>query len=94
MSFAVFHLHLLCDVVGSRGPDGFQWPLPYLKPFSAEVLISWQYQWELNAWPNILIGFTLIAATFLFAKKYRRSPFELVSVRANDAFLRITDKIT
>src|SRR2546427_13309560 len=25
-----FHLHLWCDVVGARGPDGYQWPIPYL----------------------------------------------------------------
>jgi len=23
LSFAVFHLHLLCDLIGSRGPDGY-----------------------------------------------------------------------
>ncbi len=28
------HLHLFCDVIGSRGPDGYQWPIPYLEPFS------------------------------------------------------------
>ena len=25
-----FHLHLFEDVLGSRGPDGYQWPIPYL----------------------------------------------------------------
>src|SRR5437899_9499889 len=24
-----FHLHLLEDVLGSRGPEGYQWPIPY-----------------------------------------------------------------
>ena len=23
-----FHLHLLCDIAGARGPDGHQWPIP------------------------------------------------------------------
>jgi hypothetical protein len=27
-----FHLHLVEDVLGARGPDGYQWPIPYLKP--------------------------------------------------------------
>src|SRR6476620_2762314 len=27
-----FHLHLLADLVGARGPDGYQWPIPYLLP--------------------------------------------------------------
>src|SRR5688572_11497987 len=35
--FISFHLHLLCDLVGARGPDGDQWPIPYLRPFSAAV---------------------------------------------------------
>jgi len=29
-----FNLHLLGDLVGARGPDGHQWPIPYLLPFS------------------------------------------------------------
>src|SRR3954468_7702977 len=32
IAFLSFHLHLLEDVLGSRGPDGYQWPIPYLKP--------------------------------------------------------------
>src|ERR1051325_6405018 len=32
-----FHLHLLADLVGARGPDGFQWPIPYLLPFSSKA---------------------------------------------------------
>jgi hypothetical protein len=27
------HIHLFEDVLGSRGPDGYQWPIPYLAPF-------------------------------------------------------------
>ena len=92
-SFAVFHLHLICDVIGSKGPDGYQWPLPYLTPFSGEVLITWPHQWELNAWPNILIGASLVVATFVFARKYRRAPFELISTKADEAFLRIVDRM-
>lgn len=33
LAFLTFHLHLLCDLVGARGPDGYQWPIPYLLPF-------------------------------------------------------------
>src|SRR5260221_3290431 len=32
--FLSFHLHLLCDLVGALGPDGDQWPVPDLLPFS------------------------------------------------------------
>jgi inner membrane protein len=47
-----FHLHLFEDVLGSRGPDGYQWPIPYLQPFSSALQWSWRGQWGLNAWPN------------------------------------------
>src|SRR5687768_11098345 len=29
--FVSFHLHLLGDLVGAKGPDGDQWPIPYLE---------------------------------------------------------------
>ena len=60
LAFLAFHLHLLGDLVGSRGPDGYQWPIPYFFPFSADWTLSWDGQWELNAWPNILV--TLLIA--------------------------------
>ena len=28
LAFASFHLHLLGDLVGGRGPEGYQWPIP------------------------------------------------------------------
>jgi len=34
LAFVSFHLHLAEDILGSRGPDGYQWPIRYLKPFS------------------------------------------------------------
>src|SRR5256885_3381586 len=33
LTFLSFHLHLLCDLAGSRSPDGYQWPIAYLFPF-------------------------------------------------------------
>lgn len=92
-AFAVFHLHLLCDLVGSKGPDGYQWPIPYLEPFTSEVMITWQYQWELNAWPNILIGLALLLNIIMYAKFYGVSPFEIVSEKANRAFVRIVNRV-
>jgi hypothetical protein len=43
--FLSFHLHLLGDLVGARGPDGEQWPIPYLSPFSAAWQWTWSGQW-------------------------------------------------
>src|SRR5215510_1891658 len=44
-----FHLHLFEDLLGSRGPDGDQWPIPYLVPFSSRLNLTWSGQWVLNA---------------------------------------------
>ena len=55
-----FHLHLLEDLLGSRGPDGDQWPIPYLAPFSHALQWTWHGQWNLNAWPNFAITLALL----------------------------------
>jgi inner membrane protein len=85
--FVSFHLHLLCDLIGARGPDGDQWPIPYLKPFSNAVQLTWHGQWALNAWQNFAITGLFLAATFWIAVKYGNSPVELVSERGNRALV-------
>lgn len=85
--FASAHLHLLGDLLGSRGPDGYSWPIPYLWPFSDAVSLSVPFQWELNAWPNVAISLLLLAHLFWLAWKRGMSPLELVSERANSAFV-------
>ena len=85
--FVSFHLHLLCDLVGARGPDGYQWPIPYLKPFSNAAQLAWHGQWALNGWQNFVITGVLLLATFWFAWKNGASPLELVSTPANRAFI-------
>lgn len=82
-----FHLHLLGDLAGSRGPDGSQWPIPYLLPFSDRAQWTWSGQWELNAWPNVLLSLVLLAMAFRLAWTRGRSPLELVSTRADRAFV-------
>ncbi len=85
LSIASFHLHLLGDLLGARGPDGEQWPIPYLLPFSSAWQWTWSGQWALNAWPNMAITALLLSATLHFAWRRGSSPLELVSVRADKA---------
>jgi len=82
-----FHLHLLGDLIGARGPDGDQWPIPYLLPFSDLWQLVWSGQWGLNAWPNFLITIVLLALTFYLAWERGYSPLELVSGRADRGFV-------
>lgn len=81
-----FHLHLLGDLVGARGPDGYQWPIPYLLPFSDSWQLVWEGQWALNAWPNFLVTGVALWLTFYLAWRRGFSPLELVSQRADCAF--------
>ncbi len=85
--FFSFHLHLLCDLVGARGPEGEQWPIPYLYPFVDSVGMSWSGQWALNAWPNFLITALALGLTFYLAWRRGFSPLGLVSESADRAFV-------
>jgi len=83
-----FHLHLAADLVGARGPDGEQWPIPYLLPFMKEVQLTWSSQWALNAWPNFVVTAVLIGIAFILARKRGFSPVELFSSKADSIFVR------
>ena len=83
-----FHLHLLADLAGARGPDGDQWPIPYLLPFSKQLQLTWSGQWALNGWPNFVITGVLIGMMFIFARQRGFSPLEMFSSRADNAFVR------
>jgi hypothetical protein len=73
----------MCDILGSKGPDGYQWPIPYLEPFSDVWQLSWAGQWQLNAWQNIAI--TSVAIIFILYQVFKHglSPLEIFSSRAN-----------
>jgi inner membrane protein len=87
LALVSFHVHLAEDLAGSRGPNGYQWPIPYLEPFSAAIQLTWQGQWGLNAWENMVITASLLLATFWLAWRRGFSPLEMISVRADSAFV-------
>jgi len=87
MVFLSFHIHLLEDLWGSRGPDGYQWPIPYLMPFSRAWELSWRGQWALNAWPNFVITISLLMVTLYLAWSRGFSPLGMVSRNADAAFV-------
>jgi inner membrane protein len=87
LALASFHLHLFEDVIGSRGPDGYQWPIPYLAPFSSDLQLTWSGQWGLNAWPNVVLTFILLMVTFSLAWWRGFSPLEMISSKADAAFV-------
>lgn len=86
--FASFHLHLAGDLIGARGPEGEQWPIPYLLPFSRAWELTWSGQWALNAWPNIVLTAILLALALRLAWKRGYSPLEIVSRRLDECVVQ------
>jgi len=87
LMLASFHLHLLGDIIGSRGQTDDLWAVPYFWPFSSRDHY-WTGQWPLNGWQNIVITVLLLALTFFWAWKRGYSPLEMVSARADRAFVQ------
>ncbi len=85
--FVSFHLHLLGDIVGARGQEDDFWAVPYFWPLSAKDYY-WSGQWPLNGWQNFVITGVLLALMFTWAGKRGYSPLEMVSSRADQAFVR------
>jgi len=83
LALVSFHLHLFEDILGSRGPDGYQWPIPYLQPFSSSLQFAWRGQWGLNAWPNVALTIALLFFTLWLAWRRGFSPLEMASAKAD-----------
>lgn len=89
LCFIAVHLHILGDLLGSRGPDGYPWPIPYLYPLRDQPQLVWSGQWHLNAWPNFAITAALIAVTCVLAWRRGYSVVGLVSRRGDQAFVSV-----
>lgn len=84
LAFTAIHLHFLMDVLGSRGPDGYNWSIPYLEPFTSRVQLSWSGQWVLNSWQNIAITCGLLLVVLVRSIQIGRSPVEMFSPCADE----------
>lgn len=87
LAFVSFHSHLIGDLVGARGPDGEQWPIPYLAPFSTAWQWTWSGQWALNGWPNLMLTAGLLIMTLILARNRGYSPLEMLVPRANQTLI-------
>jgi len=84
----VFHLHLLCDLVGSRGPSpGDLWPISYGEPLFRHPIWIWRGQWKLDGWQNQSIFVVLFALSLWVAIRRGCSFVELFSGRADALFV-------
>lgn len=73
-ALVVFHLHLLCDLAGSRGDDPSSiWPIHYLGPISYHWTWTWAHQWRLDGWQNKLVGVSLFMTSIWMAARLGHS---------------------
>ncbi|MBI5384427.1 MAG: metal-dependent hydrolase [Verrucomicrobia bacterium] len=91
----VFHLHLLCDLAGSRGPSPTDlWPIYFLAPLSRHPMFVWTDQWRLDGWQNFLITVSLMGFVGWRAVTQGCSPLSLISRRADQAVVGVLRRWT
>ena len=79
LTLGVFHLHLLCDFLGS----GIDWPIQYFWPFS-DTFYSTPYGWELDSWQNWIAGVALLLVCGRLAIRSGHSVAETVLPTVGD----------
>jgi len=86
--FVSYHLHLLGDLLGSRGSGETDiWPIHYLSPLSNELTFAWSGQWPLSGWQSTTLTVVLMAYAFVLAVRRGYSPVGLFSARGDAAFV-------
>jgi hypothetical protein len=93
LALLVFHVHLLCDIVGSRGPDPEDlWPIFYLGPFSKNVMWIWKGQWPLDAWPNRILSVVMFLWSLKIAVRLGYSFVGVFNRRLDEIFVGVLRK--
>ncbi|HTL59099.1 MAG TPA: metal-dependent hydrolase [Candidatus Limnocylindrales bacterium] len=93
LSLLVFHLHLFCDLIGSRGPDPVDlWPIFYVGPFSKESMWIWKAQLPLDAWPFRVLTVSLFAWAVCLAVQLGYSFVGVFSRRLDRIFVAVLRK--
>jgi hypothetical protein len=86
----VFHLHLLCDFAGSRGPAPEDvWPVFYCGPFSKDPMWLWRGQWRLDGWQNRGVSVALFLISLGWAVRRGHSPLGVFHQRADAVFVGV-----
>jgi hypothetical protein len=90
LSLVVFHLHLLCDFIGSRGPSPEDlWPIFYFGPFYKDPMWIWKGQWRLDGWQNKLVFLALFAWAIKLTLAHGRSVVGVFSQRADSVVVGV-----
>jgi inner membrane protein len=93
LALLVFHLHLLCDFVGSRGPSPLDlWPIFYLGPFTRHPEWVWRGQWRLDGWFNRYFTVVLFLWALWLPLRLGYSVVGVFSRRADEVFVGVLRK--
>lgn len=88
-----FHLHLLCDLLGSRGPTvGDLWPICYSEPIFRHPVWFWKGQWKLDGWQNQTIFIVLFVTSLWLAVRRGYCFFEVINQRLDSVFVKVLQK--
>jgi hypothetical protein len=83
-AFVAVHLHLLCDLLGSRGSGADDiWGVFYLSPLSMQPELAWKGQWPLVGWQNVAISAVQLGVILWRATSTGYSPLRLLSERGD-----------
>lgn len=89
----VFHLHLLCDLLGSRGPTlADLWPICYGEPMFRHPIWFWKGQWKLDGWQNQSFFFVLFGLALWISIRRGFSFVEVFSARFDPIFVSVLRK--
>ena len=92
LSLLTFHLHLLADLAGSMGGDGYQWPVYYLYPLMPDLAVTWAGQWELSSWKNSAIGVGFFVLAVVIARYKHITFFEFFSLKLEKTVVAVAWK--
>ena len=88
-----FHLHLACDLVGSRGPASADlWPIAYGEPFFRHPFWLWRGQWRLDGWQNRSITLVVFFTALWLASRRGYSFVEVFSRKLDAIFVGVLRK--
>ena len=90
LGLVAVHLHLLCDLLGSRGSTPLDlWPIWYLAPFSLTPEWSVSWQWPLVGWQNLLLSAALLFITLRRGAVTGYTPLTLLAPRVDRAVVEV-----
>ena len=93
LCFLVFHLHLLCDLIGSRGPSPADiWPIYYGEPLFHHPVFAWRGQWSLSGWQNFVFFSIILLAELWLATRRGHSFFGIFNKKLDEIFVQVLRK--